>query len=133
MDLHANIQGKTILLVDDDEDFLLQTRAQLEAAGLKVLTATGLKEADQMLGEHRPDLVIADLMMEFMDAGFVLCHHVKKKDPKTPFILVTAVTSETGMEFDSASAEERAWIKADAVLTKPVRTEQLQREISRLL
>lgn len=133
MDLHTQTQGKTILVVDDDEDFLTQTRMQLEAAGYKVVTAEGMKDADQKLVELRPDLVISDLMMEYMDAGFVLCHHVKKKDPKTPFILVTGVTSETGMEFDAAAGEERAWIKADAILTKPVRAEQLRREITRLL
>ena len=42
-----------------------------------------------------------------------------------PVILVTAVASETGLDFDAATAEERGWIKADAVLDKPVRFEQL--------
>jgi len=130
--MNVELQGKTILLVDDDEDFLLQTRMQLEAAGCKVVTAGGLKEAEKVLSDSKPDLVITDLMMEHMDAGFVLAHHVKKKDPKTPIILITAVTSETGMEFDS-SGEGRGWVKADAVLTKPVRADQLRREVSRLL
>jgi CheY-like chemotaxis protein len=133
MDQQVQSRGKTILVVDDDEDFLLQTRMQLEAAGFKVLTAEGLKEADSVLDETLPDLVVADLMMEYMDAGFVLCHHVKKKDPRLPVVLVTGVTSETGMEFEAGTAEDRTWIKADAVLTKPVRPEQLQREIRRLL
>lgn len=131
--MNAETPAKTILLVDDDEDFLLQTRLQLVAAGYTVATAGGLGDADQKLAEVNPDLVVADLMMEYLDAGFVLCHHVKKRNPKTPVILVTAVTSETGMEFESASADERAWIKADAILTKPVRAEQLCREIERLL
>jgi len=76
---------------------------------------------------------VTDLMMEFLDAGFVLCHHVKKRNPKTPVILITAVTSETGMEFENATGEERSWIRADAILTKPVRADQLRREIDRLL
>jgi len=129
---NAEAKDKLILLVDDDEDFLLQTRMALEAAGYKVATAGGSKEAEQFLAEKRPDVVVCDLMMEYMDAGFVLCHHVKKRDATIPVILVTAVTSETGMEFE-ASGEERSWIKADAVLTKPVRAEQLKREIGRLL
>ena len=124
---------KTILLVDDDEDFLMQTRLQLEAAGFEILTASSLSQADQTLAAVKPDLVVADLMMEVIDAGFVLCHHVKKAYPTTPVILVTAVTAETGMEFESSSGDERSWIKADAILTKPVRSEQLQREIGRLL
>ena len=131
--MNAETKQRTIMLVDDDEDFLLQTKAQLEAAGFRIVTANGLGDADEKLAEARPDLVVADLMMEYPDAGFVFCHHVKKRNPKTPCILVTAVTSETGMEFENASNEERSWIGADAILTKPVRAEQLRREISRLL
>ena len=127
-------QARTILVVDDDPDFLLQTKLQLEVAGYLVLSANSLKEADQVLAESKPDLVVADLMMEFMDAGLVLCHHVKKKNAKTPVILVSAVQSETGMAFEpSLSTSGRGWIKADAMLTKPVRAEQLKREIDRLL
>jgi len=133
MNAQTGTEKKTILLVDDDEDYVLQTRMQLESAGFAVVTAGSLSEADQRLAESNPDLVVADLMMEVLDAGFVFCHHVKKRNPKTPVILVTAVTSETGLEFENASGEERSWIKADAILTKPVRSEQLRREISRLL
>ncbi len=128
--MNAPTQRETILVVDDDPDFLAQTRMQLESYGYQVTTATGLKEADEMLAEHWPDLVLADLMMEVMDAGLVLCHRVKKKSPNTPFLLVTAVTGETGMEFEATAG---GWIKADAILTKPVRAEQLRREIDRVL
>ncbi len=57
---------------------------------------------------------------------------MKKKYPGMPVVLVTAVTSETGLEFDAATDEERSWVKADALLAKPVRFEQLKREIERL-
>jgi two-component system alkaline phosphatase synthesis response regulator PhoP len=131
--MNVSTRPETILVVDDDPDFLAQIRLQLQAAGFQVLSAGSVKEADEVLAENWPDLVVADLMMDFMDAGLVLAHRVKKKDPKTPFILVTAVTSETGMEFEATSGDERGWIKADAILTKPVRAEQLKREIDRLL
>ena len=123
----------TILLVDDDEDFLLQHKTLLEAAGFLVRTAGGQVEAEKMLAEQPPDLAIVDLMMEHHDAGFALCHHIKKFKPPIPVILVTAVAHETGLEFDAAGEEERAWIKADAMLAKPIRFEQLTREINRLL
>jgi len=45
----------------------------------------------------------------------------------------TAVASATGIDFRPKSATARAWVKADAILDKPVRFEQLTREISRLL
>jgi CheY-like chemotaxis protein len=71
--------------------------------------------------------------MENPDAGFTLCYHIRKRDPSIPVILVTSVNSETGMEFATATDRERSWIKADALLAKPVRFEQLRREIDRLL
>ena len=49
-----------------------------------------------------------------------------------PVLLVTGVTGETGLEFDAATAEERRWVPADAVLPKPIRYEQLKAEIDRL-
>lgn len=123
----------TVLVVDDDHDYLTQMQMRLEAAQYRVLTADSEQEAEDILAKNRPDVAVLDLMMENMDAGFVLCHRIKKMDAKIPVILVTAVSSETGMEFQAATPEEKAWMKADVLLTKPVRFEQLQREIDRLL
>jgi CheY-like chemotaxis protein len=81
----------------------------------------------------RPDIAVVDVMMENPDAGFVLCHRIRKKDPSIPVILVTSVNSETGMDFDLSTEEDRVWIKADAMLAKPIRFEQLLGEIDRLL
>ncbi|MBN2289677.1 MAG: response regulator [Candidatus Glassbacteria bacterium] len=124
---------KTILVADDDIDYLGQMQLLLEAAGFEVLTAESRKEAEEILARRRPDLAVIDLMMEHQDSGFVLCYHIKKKDPSIPVILVTAVTSETGLEFDTTTEEERSWIKADRVLAKPIRYEQLYAEIGRLI
>ena len=125
--------AKTILVVDDDEDFRLQQEMQLKAAGFEVLTAEGQEEAEEILLESQPDLALVDLMLEDMDGGFSLCYHIKKVYPSLPVILVTGVTRETGLEFEVTTEEERSWVKADVVLAKPVRFEQLKREIARLL
>lgn len=123
----------TILVVDDDEDFLLQEKLQLEAAGFKVLAAGTRRKAEDLFVQGRPDLAILDLMMEDIDAGLSLCHQMKKARPDLPVILVTSVMRDTGIELDASTEEERSWIQADAVLDKPVRFEQLRREIDRLL
>lgn len=124
---------KTILIVDDDADYLTQMQINLRDAGFDVIAAEGQRKAEEVLSNMRPDIAIVDLMMENMDGGFALSYHIKKKYPATPVILVTAVTSETGLEFDASTDEERKWVKADAFLAKPVRLEQLLREIDRLL
>ncbi len=122
-----------ILLVDDDEDFLFQQRMQLEDAGFDVLVAQGQRHAEELLAERRPDVAVLDVMMENPDAGFVLCHHIRKHDPSIPVIVVSSVNSETGLDFDIATEADRGWIKADALLPKPIRFEQLRGEIERLL
>lgn len=124
---------RTILVVDDDEDFILQQRALLEAMGYKVVTANTRHKAEELFVKAKPDLAVVDLMMEDLDAGFTLCHLMKQARPTLPVILVSSVIKETGFEFDVATEEERSWVKADAMLDKPLRFEQLQREISRLL
>ncbi|MFW6061514.1 MAG: response regulator transcription factor [Planctomycetota bacterium] len=124
---------KTVLLVDDDPDFLLQMRVRLEEAGYHVRPAQSQADAEQSLAEQKPDIAVVDLMMENVDTGFALCHHIKQADPSIPIIMVSAVTSETGLEFDAGTEEERAWVKADAMLAKPIRFEQLAQQINRLL
>ena len=123
----------TVLIVDDDVDFLAQQRLQLEGAGFRVVAAESQAQAEEVLKTTRPDVAVLDLMMEHMDGGFALCYHVKKLDASIPVILVTGVTSETSLAFDAATDEERSWMKADALLPKPIRFEQLLREIHRLL
>jgi len=125
--------ARTALLVDDDVDFVLQLKMQLESQGWQVVTAHCEKDAREILAGMRPDLAVVDLMMEDVDGGFVLCHQIKKKDPSIPVILVTSVTSETRLSFDTNSEDERSWIKADAFLAKPIRFEQLMAEIDHLL
>ncbi len=126
-------ETRTILVVDDDEDFIAQQKALLEAMGHKVITANTRQKAEELFARAKPDLAVVDLMMEDLDAGLTLCHLMKRSRPSMPVILVSSVMKETGFEFDVATEEERSWVKADAMLDKPLRFEQLQREISRLL
>ncbi len=122
-----------VLLVDDDSDFLWQQKVQLEADGFEVVTAVGEADAKAKLAERHPDLAVIDVMMDNPDTGFTLCYYIRKVAPRIPLILVTSIVSETGMDFALASDNDRAWIRADALLAKPIRFEQLRREIDRLL
>jgi CheY-like chemotaxis protein len=131
--MSTDLSKKTVLLVDDDPDFLYQQQRQLEAAGMTVLPAENEKQAESILATVRPDLAVVDLMMENVDGGFTLCYHIKKLDSTIPVILVTSVNNETGLHFDAADPEQQSWIKADAFLSKPIRFEQLKKEVDRLL
>ncbi len=126
-------EKKTILIVDDDVDYLFQMREGIQEMGFDVITAGTQKEAEDIIERTRPDLAILDLMMENQDTGFILGHKIKSKHPDVPVIIVSAVTAETGMLFDVTTEEERDWIKADLFLDKGIRMDQLHREIKKLL
>jgi len=121
----------TVLLVDDDPDFLEQHRLLLERAGYHVRAATSEAEAVALLDEGAIDAAVLDLMLEHDDGGFVLAHRIKRRWADVPVVLVTNVTAETGMRF--GGGKDGRWLKADAVLSKPIRIEQLTRELNRLL
>jgi len=124
---------ETILIVDDDSDYLFQTKLLVEGFGYNTITADSQKEAEKIIATTKPDLAIIDLMMENEDSGFILSYKMKKKYPDVPIIIATAVTAETGMSFDINSEEDKKWIKADLFLDKGIRNDQLEREIKRLL
>lgn len=122
---------KSILVVDDDVDILEQTNVHLEAAGYEVTAVESEKKADEILKSFKPDLAVLDLMMENQDSGFILAYKIKKTAPAVPVIIVTAVTSQTGIGFDVSGGG--SWIRADAIIEKPIRYEQLLGEINRLM
>ncbi|MCP4218183.1 MAG: response regulator [bacterium] len=123
---------KTILVVDDDIDILEQTIAHLTGAGYDVVGKNSEKEGRDYLKENTPDMAVLDLMMENHDSGFILSHKIKRMDKDVPVVIVTAVTSQTGIHFNTTTRDERSWIKADAFIEKPIRYEQLLGEIARL-
>ncbi|MBN1114048.1 MAG: response regulator [Oligoflexia bacterium] len=124
---------KKILLVDDDKDFLIQKKFELEQEEYLVETCSESGEAIEHIKRFTPDLVILDLIMEEQDSGFVLSYLIKKENRELPIIMVTSVTQLTGIDFQAIMENEREWIKADIILTKPVRTDQLVSEIKRMV
>lgn len=127
------MSSKTILVVDDDADYLYQVVFYLQKNGYRVITAESEKEALAILEKEQPDLAILDLMMENEDSGFTLAYRLKKKYPAVPVIIATAVSSETGMNFGLHSEDDRQWIKADAYLEKGLRHDQLIAEVRKLI
>jgi class 3 adenylate cyclase/CheY-like chemotaxis protein len=103
-----------ILIVDDNETNrdILVTR--LEANGYQTLQAADGEEALKAVTQHRPDLVLLDIMMPNLD-GLEACRRLKSNGgvPFTPVILVTARTATK----DIVAGLDAG---ADEYLTKPV-------------
>jgi len=122
---------KKVLVVDDDSDFLVQTEMMFSSRGYEVITAPGRKEAQETFDSFTPDIAVIDLMMENDDDGFVLAYRIKKRFPECVVIMVTNVTGETGIQFPGED-DSSGWINADAILSKPVRFEQIQEELNKI-
>lgn len=126
--------AKKVLFVDDDIDFRNEQVAALKNAGFDVTEAESGEQGRELVVKQPFDVVVTDLTMEHADSGFTLCYHLKKDFPEMPVILVNSANGElTGIEFSLDTMAERSWIKADAMLNKPLRSEQLVTEIERLL
>jgi CheY-like chemotaxis protein len=124
-----------ILIVDDDYDFLEINRYILETAGYRVVTATNPAEATERVAAERPDLVITDLMMTSVDAGFTLAAQLRG-EPRTaavPIIISTSVSSQLGLNFRPQTAADLATMNVDAYFDKPIAADALLAKVSELL
>lgn len=125
--------AKTVLVVDDDLDILEQYTLMLKADGYNVVQSSSMAEAEETMLTVRPDIAVLDLMMDEKDAGFVLCNQLKRLYANLPVIIVSNVTPITGLDFKPRNQEEHSWVRADAMLNKPITAERLRSEIRRLL
>jgi two-component system NtrC family response regulator len=80
---------ETILIVDDEKNYLTILSAVLEEEGFEVLTAHGGQEALEIYKTSDLDLVVTDMKMPEMD-GIELLENIKQLDPDLPVMMMTA-------------------------------------------
>jgi len=116
--------ARTILVVDD-EPVLRETLAEaLDADGFRVITAADGREALARFREHRPDLVVLDLMLPEL-SGIEVCRIIRQESG-IPILMLTAKSSEV----DKVVGLE---LGADDYVTKPFSLRELGARIRALL
>ncbi len=85
------LDSKDVLVVDDDLDVCTIIQDVLESEGCQVTVAHNGVEALQVLEQHRPDLILLDLMMPVMDGWEVLAR--LKGQPRWQGIPVVVVSA----------------------------------------
>ena len=124
---------KTILLVDRDSLFVEQVRLYFLGQGYRVLCAKSQAEAERILNATKPDVMVSEVVLERPDGGFCLAWKAKRLYENIPVVIVSSVTWHTGLYFSLSTPEDRLWIKGDVFLDKPIRMEELEANIERLL
>ncbi|MBW2618273.1 MAG: response regulator, partial [Deltaproteobacteria bacterium] len=74
---------ETILVVDDEKNYLVVLETLLSGEGYQVLTASAGEEALRVLGEDEADLVITDMKMPGLD-GVALLASIKEQQRDLP-------------------------------------------------
>ena len=116
--------ARTILVVDD-EPTLRETLAEaLDADGFRVVTAADGREALAQFREHRPELVVLDLMLPEL-SGIEVCRIIRQESG-VPILMLTAKSSE----IDKVLGLE---LGADDYVTKPFSLRELSARIRALL
>jgi two-component system phosphate regulon response regulator PhoB len=85
-----------ILIVEDEEPLTMLLRYNLESEGYEVHTAARGDEADTLIREARPDLIVLDWMLPGL-SGIELCRRLRAR-PETmqlPIIMLTARGEES--------------------------------------
>jgi len=121
------ISMKKVLLIEDNDNIRLNTAEILELSNYDVIMAENGVIGVAMAIEHKPDIILCDIMMPMLD-GYGVLHAVQKHEAikNTPFIFLTARTERS----DIRKAMEMG---ADDYITKPFTgTELLNAVDSRL-
>lgn len=110
--------GKSILLVEDDEDLLLIYKEILELHQFKVSTAKNGKEGVEKFLELKPSLVIMDGDMPIQN-GYDAFKQIKKMDKNANVVIVTGFS-----EFEPKN-QEAIKMGLIRVISKPVGVDDL--------
>lgn len=121
------MSNQTILVVDDEQDLLDLIEYNLKKENYNVLKAENGKDGIKMASEHKPDLVLLDIMMPKMD-GIEVCDTMRADEnlKHIPIIFLTARSDEK-TEIEGLNKG------ADDFITKPISTTKLVSRIKAVL
>ena len=109
--------GKTILIVEDEQNIVDILSFNLSREGYDTLEAYDGNTGLQLALEQNPDLILLDLMLPGMN-GFDVCRKIREAGSAVPILMLTAREEET----DKVLGLE---LGADDYITKPFAIEEL--------
>jgi CheY-like chemotaxis protein len=124
------MERKSVLVADDDGVFVAAVSAVLKSR-YTVRTASNGSEALAQVRQERPDLIVLDVMMDYMSEGFDVARKLRT-DPETrsiPLIMLTGVDRMYNYRLE----QDESWVPCDRYLEKPIEPETLLAEVEALI
>jgi len=116
----ANLQGKKVMIVDDNETNLIILKSQLEHWKLATVVCKSARRALEILSADKSiQLVISDMQMPEMD-GAGLANAIKNSANTVPVIILSSINDTSRKNYPGLFS---------AVLTKPVKQYHLLKSI----
>jgi DNA-binding response OmpR family regulator len=122
------LEGKNILLVDDDPDMLTALTSVLDGRGATIETAADGNQAIEAAAEFDPDLIVLDAMLP-KRSGFLVLEKLKganKKRGQRPLVIM--ITGNAGKRHQTFAES----LGVDGYLNKPFRIERLVERMEQL-
>lgn len=118
-------EKKKILIVEDHAPLRTALEISLQKRGYETVSAGDGETALQLASEHRPDLLLLDIMLP-RKSGFEVCQQLRRRNVAIPILVLTA---KTGDQDELLSFQ----LGADDFVRKPFKTETLLARIEALL
>jgi len=128
------MSAPSILIIDDDPDFVEVTKVLLETKQYNVDFAYSPEEGLAKLEKETPDALILDVMMGKGAEGFIFARKIRK-DPrfeKMPILMLTSMREQTGFDFPGQRIHSK-FLPVDDYVEKGVEPQVLLEKIAQQL
>lgn len=124
----GTLEGKKVLVVDDDPDIIASIQAVFEPTGAEVESATNGNKAVELCEKNEPDLVILDMMLPGR-SGFLVLEKIKARKPRNSKPFVIMITGNQGARHKMYAES----LGVSEYFNKPVKMDKLLATAERLL
>ncbi len=125
--------SKKVLMIDDDAEFVEAISNLLDAKGYEVVNASDGEKGILMAHEHKPDIILLDVMMTTNTEGFDAAKRIKAdgKLSNIPIIMLSGIRKEMNLPFAFEPDDENLPVKE--FIEKPVTPNVLLKAIEKYI
>lgn len=128
----GSVMAQRILVVDDEEEILELLGKKLTTTGYSVIKSSNGKEALDVAKIHKPDLILLDIMMPYMDGPDMVA--ALKEEPSTeniPVIFLSGIVTKEDTQHPQGGVTVAG--RKFRVLSKPFNFAELLVEVKKAL